>query len=406
VGRHASWLELFFDLVIVAAVAQLAHLLHEPDLEKVFLFAVFYYCIWSVWTAFTLYANVEGDKTHRRTMLFAMFGIAVMAATIPRAAEGQSDPFVLAFVVCRVMAGRTWDLSGKVMTSWISAQTTYSFIPWVLSLWAEGKVKYGLWAFAIVLDIVLSAYRARDPQRLIQDQQRKFDRHNELEQRRIEKTQERGRPRRSHLYDSKISDARVDAPHFSERLGLFVIIVLGEAVAQVVMMASGEESSRRLWLVGLAGFGLLVSLWWLTLEYGVSIAPTNTALPPKIALPTHFVMTAAIVAIAAGLGALTEHAESTMPSGVRWVLCGGAAAYFLTTAIVGVYAKAPRVWLLGWALPAIVVCVLLGVFGGHVLAPVLAIGVLAVADWYVLYPKVTGRARPQDHDTAAAAAVS
>ncbi|MGI5238040.1 low temperature requirement protein A [Dactylosporangium sp. CA-139066] len=27
--RHATWLELFFDLVIVAAVAQLAHLLHD-----------------------------------------------------------------------------------------------------------------------------------------------------------------------------------------------------------------------------------------------------------------------------------------------------------------------------------------------------------------------------------------
>jgi len=30
--RHASWLELFFDLVLVVAIAQLAHLfVHHPD---------------------------------------------------------------------------------------------------------------------------------------------------------------------------------------------------------------------------------------------------------------------------------------------------------------------------------------------------------------------------------------
>jgi low temperature requirement protein LtrA len=32
--RHATWLELFFDLVVVAAVGQLARLLHDrPELE-------------------------------------------------------------------------------------------------------------------------------------------------------------------------------------------------------------------------------------------------------------------------------------------------------------------------------------------------------------------------------------
>ena len=29
-ARHASWLELFFDLVVVVAVAQVSHRLHDP----------------------------------------------------------------------------------------------------------------------------------------------------------------------------------------------------------------------------------------------------------------------------------------------------------------------------------------------------------------------------------------
>jgi low temperature requirement protein LtrA len=65
--RHATWLELFFDLVVVAAVAQLAHLLHDrPGAEDVFLFAVLYFAMWSVWTSFTLYANVAGALTRQR----------------------------------------------------------------------------------------------------------------------------------------------------------------------------------------------------------------------------------------------------------------------------------------------------------------------------------------------------
>jgi hypothetical protein len=47
------------------------------------------------------------------------------------------------------------------------------------------------------------------------------------------------------------------------------------------------------------------------------------------------------------------------------------------------------------------VCVLLGLVGGPVPAPWLAVGLLAVADWYVLYPRVTGRARPTPEPDAA-----
>src|SRR5690242_6125626 len=79
--RHATWLELFFDLVIVVAVARLADLLHDgPGRHEAFLFVVLFYAMWSVWTAFTLYANVSGDLTRIRLMLLAMFGIAIMAA--------------------------------------------------------------------------------------------------------------------------------------------------------------------------------------------------------------------------------------------------------------------------------------------------------------------------------------
>lgn len=390
-GRHASWLELFFDLVIVAAVAQLAHLLHEPSGKVVFFFAVFYYCIWSVWTSFSLYSNVLGAKTRRRAMLFGMFGIAVMAATVQRAAHVNPNWFVLAFVVCRVMAGATWQRTGKFLTSWPSAIGGFVLIPWFVSLGLDGAWKYGLWVFAIVLDIGVSVIAGARPEATLRRETTRAQQHNREMMRRAARGRNGGRRQR---VIQNIQEAKVDMPHFGERLGLFVIIVLGEAVAQVVTVAADVEVNRQLWLAVLAGFGLLVCFWWLTLQYGAVAAPMSGVLRPSIALPMHFLLTAAIVCVAAGLGALTEHVDAPMPAGIRWVLCGGAAAYFLCSAIVGFLAQAPRRWLLGWPLPAAALCVVLGVVGGRFHAVWLVIGLLAAADWQVLYPRVTGQRWP------------
>ncbi|MEU0566779.1 low temperature requirement protein A [Nonomuraea sp. NPDC005983] len=88
--------------------------------------------------------------------------------------------------------------------------------------------------------------------------------------------------------------AVLDPAHLGERLGLFVIIVLGEAVMQVVLASSGRDWDWPL--------GLIVSLWWLTLRYGLSAVPEvhERGLRPRVALPAHFAMAAGITATVAG----------------------------------------------------------------------------------------------------------
>ncbi len=81
VERHASWAELFFDLVAVAAVASLAHLLAtELDWASLGLYAVLFLALWLTWTTFMLYGNVAGTRTHVLRLLVGMFGLGVMAA--------------------------------------------------------------------------------------------------------------------------------------------------------------------------------------------------------------------------------------------------------------------------------------------------------------------------------------
>jgi low temperature requirement protein LtrA len=66
-NRHASWLELFFDLVAVAGVAQIAHQLHGvPDVSDLGLYALLFLASWTAWICFTLYANAAYENTHVR----------------------------------------------------------------------------------------------------------------------------------------------------------------------------------------------------------------------------------------------------------------------------------------------------------------------------------------------------
>jgi len=397
--RHASWLELFFDLVIVAAVAQLAHLLHdEHTLGDVALVAILYYAIWSVWTAFTLYANVSGERTRTRAMLLAMFGIAVLAVAVPNVLHGHgSFAFALAYILCRLVATASWADLQSFTDVWPAAQINASLGFWFASLFFDAPARYYLWAAGVVIEIVfsvLSGWQVDEPravQRRQQAEQRRRLRREQNAKRRQLAAIRRGRPIPPLTVEPQ--PAEVDQPHLGERLGLFVIIVLGEAVVQVVDAAAESMPDRALWSAGLAGFGLLVCIWWLTLQYGAGAVPHygSKELPPRITLPAHYLMTAGIVAIAAGLGAVAGHAGEHLPDPTRWIMCGGSALYFLVITLVGILSGAPRVWLLGWAIPAVVASALLGAVGGHVPAWSLVAGLLAIAVWQVLFARIAQR---------------
>jgi len=399
--RHATWLELFFDLVIVAAVAQLAHLLHDgPGVKQVFLFAVLYYAMWSVWTAFTLYANVSGNVTRLVPMLAAMFGIAVMAASVRQVAHGEPAVFIIAYVWCRLLAAASWKRTSRLMTEWPGVQQAVGILPWVASLGFEPPTRYWLWGAGVFLDVALSISRSRDPERLLAQEQHERQREREN---RFARLLRRARPTAPADAAPVLQAAQPDRPHLGERLGLFVIIVLGEAVAQLVNAAAEvPDWDRALWLVVLGGFGLLVALWWLTLRYGSTAAPTYgmRVFALRLTMPAHYLTTGAIVAIAAGLGALADPEDGHLPEANRWVLCAGAALFFLTGAVVGARGGATRRWILLWALPAVAASVLLGFFGGPLPAWALAGVLLAVALWHVAYRQANPSPEAQI-DTAA-----
>ena len=410
---HASWLELFFDLVVVAAIAQLAHRLQSaPTLSELGVFVMLYLAIWIAWMSFTLYANVARERTRREAMLLGMVGIAIMAAAVPEATGDRAAIFAAAYVAVRIFGVRTWAQTRQMLFAWPSVQGIAGIAPWFASIWVGPPVRYALWGLGLAIDVLLPIAVARGPvieqrvRQMLERQEQDRTRREQRHERRQEQQQARQRlGRRVRPADpgnrgdprhGPLEEARIDLPHLTERLGLFIIIVLGEAVLQVVTAASGVPWTGRFALIAAGCLGLLVSLWWpIFFRYGVLMGH-GRQLPVWALLPLHFATVASITMVAAGLGGLVAHAGGTLEVGARWLLCGGVAGYYAAATAAGLVTRAPLRWLLGWGLPGVVAPILLGLFGWEISNALLLWALVAVAAWQAVYGRLNRSTRPPE----------
>ena len=86
---RAHWMELFFDLVFVALVGQLAHGLHaEPSFGTLAVFVALFASVWWSWVNLTFVVDVSPQLSRRRlslVMLIAMFAVGALAVAAPEA---------------------------------------------------------------------------------------------------------------------------------------------------------------------------------------------------------------------------------------------------------------------------------------------------------------------------------
>ena len=383
-----EWLELFFDLVVVAAVAVLTEgLREEPTWGGLGLFALLYAGIWFGWVAIVLYANVARAATRMATVIVAMFLVAVMAATAPIHFEHRANSFAIAFVLLRLLASRSARRTGRILEGWPLLEFGGATLPWIVACWFDAPAKYWIWALGLGLDLVFVLLRGGS---IAPDQL-------EQVQRRLDSAGRRGAGRgRGPAPESErvqVSVVGVEREHLEERLGLFVIIVLGEVVSQLVISAATHDWEPSFARIAVVAFVVLVGLWWLTFSYGFVGAPHSrlAQLPPRFGLPMHLLTTMGIVGLAAGIGEMTSESHEHLGTGLRWIACAGLTLYYLVMAVGGVTGGAPRRWLFAWALPCAVVPVAVAWFGAELPSPALLAVLLATIVWMGVYGAVTTR---------------
>lgn len=232
--RHATWLELFFDLVFVLTVAELAHLLHgDPSWTGIVSFVALFVPVWWLWIDFSYYAdqfNVENGP-YRLVMLGIMFGIVVLALTIHNALAGGSANFAAVYAALRLaiilLYAQAWRQvpQSRELTARYTISFSIAFLLWLLSIVVPTPTRFWLWAIALLIEV------SNGP-----------------------------------ITYLTIRNVPQQKSHMDERFGLFVIIVLGEAI---IAVASGVAETNWRWgsvLTATGGFLTAVSLWWMYFE--------------------------------------------------------------------------------------------------------------------------------------------
>lgn len=230
VERHATWLELFYDLIFVAAISQLAiRLSADYSPAGMFRFAVLFVPVWWAWAGHTFYLSRfdTEDLLHRLLTMLQMTAVASLVIHVPDALESTSAGFALSYAAVRfilvaeyVRAGRHIPVVRPLTNRYVGGFGAAATL-WAFSALAPLSWRFWIWGVAMVVDFAapLSAgqLHVRFP------------------------------PHLSHL---------------PERFGLFTIIVIGEAVVSVVF---GVAKSGLSFVSATAGFmGLLIAfaLWW------------------------------------------------------------------------------------------------------------------------------------------------
>jgi len=233
--RRATWLELFFDLVFVAAVSQLANALAaEPTAARFFEFMGLFVPVWWAWMGFTFYANRfdTDDLVYRLLMLCAMFGVAALATTIPSVFDGATKGFALAYIAVRLVLVTLYARASRhVPEARALVRTFLIFFSVAILVWAASLAFHAPWAYvfwAVALSLELAA------------------------------------PIRAWRL---LPDAPVDRSHLPERFGLLTLIVLGESVLAVVLGVSKISWDAGSAAAASMGFLVAAALWWIYFDF-------------------------------------------------------------------------------------------------------------------------------------------
>jgi low temperature requirement protein LtrA len=325
--RHPSWLELFFDLVLVAAVAALGRQLHaDHSALGIAIYAGLFVPVWWVWRGFAWYATgfAGTDRAYRWGLLLGTLTVAVLAAGVPGVAQGDSTTFVVAY------AAATYVLVALYVRAWYLRPDAHQLIGcyvvgdaigaslWLVSLALSPSARPVLWVLAMLvligtpLVVTLLPGRARNP------------------------------------------------GHIAERYGLFTLIVLGESVT-VTVTGFGIGGGWDVRLIAVLGFGIAASIWWVYFDRWRSM-PLVSAFGRFVWAQMHVFVFAGIAASAVGIVLLTEAAATGgLPDqSDRAVLGLGLAAYLgAMAAIRGATRRVDWVVLLRAATGALILIVAL-----------------------------------------------
>lgn len=343
--RHASWLELFFDLVFVLAVAQVAHVLSaHTDLGGTLKFLALFLPVWWAWVGFTFYADrFETDETVYRVLMFAgMLAVAALSVTLENAFSGAGDTAfiicyvsVLALLVTLYIRSAYYVPLARAFSLQFIAGFGIAAVLLLISLLFEPPVRYIIWAAAAALELATPFLRFR-----------------------------------------KTRVIPFDKSHIPERFGLFTIIVLGEAVIATANGAAKVSWTFETVAAAAIGFSMAACIWWLNFDFAEDGAIKSDSLFPRVVyLYGNFFLVASLVALGIGVEHAINEANNYpyLKLSTRALLSGAVAVYLAVVTLIRFVVGTCHLF---YARLASIAAALLILSAGAFLPPLVVLGLL------------------------------
>lgn len=339
---HASWIELFFDLVFVFVIAELSHHLKDHLSVVGFLqFAALFVPCWWAWVLFTFYTDrfETDDVIHRLLVLTGMLTIIFLGINVHNAFEEGAVGFAIAYVTIRSIVLALYARAARHVPVARASLKLYlaSYVPstclWLISIVVPEPFRYVLWAIAMIIELSVP------------------------------------------IIGSRILTGTPSHPsHLPERFGLFTMIVLGEAIVSVATGTTGTNWQLPSIIAAVGGFAIAACLWWRYYNFLDSSVVIRGIRSVHIYNYGHLPILMGLTLVAVGTEhTIVEATEHALSAGTRWALCGGVALYMLTIAFIWVGACRRRVtWI---AVAAISIAFGLAIAGGT-LPPLVTLGLL------------------------------
>ncbi len=233
--RTATWLELFYDLAFVAAVAMMGtRLVHDVTWSSIASYLGYFALVWWLWASHTFYADRydTDDLIYRFLAGAQMVGVALIAVSVSLGEAGSTVVFAIGYTLVRVIllalyarAYRHVAATRELVRGYLIGFGAASAL-WAVSIIVPEPYRFWLWAVAFAVDLA-TPYVLRRVQ----------------------------------------AAAPLDVSHLPERFGLFTILVLGESIVAVTVGLSHVSWQLSTTLVGILGLGTATCLWWINFDH-------------------------------------------------------------------------------------------------------------------------------------------
>jgi low temperature requirement protein LtrA len=303
--RRANYLELFFDLVFVVALAQLSQdLIQDLTWSDAYQTLVLLLAMWWIWTVTTWTTDLYDPQrpTIQLLVTATMLGTLLMVVALPDAFGERGLVFAGVYVavhlgrqVFLVLALRGHELQRRSMRllAWFSV----SAVPWIAGALVAGTARGVLWTLAVAVDYTGGRLRFPTPG----------------------------------LGRSPKSEWSVGAEHLAERYRQLFIIALGELILVTALTLSDRGLAAGRTVAFVVSFVGTALFWRIYIHRAGELLPAAiaTARDPdrlaRSALVAHLTMLAGVVATAVGDELVIAHPLGhTQPAWVAVILGGPA----------------------------------------------------------------------------------